>query len=134
MAIPKEYLDMSSDFGFSAIDDETIVAPTTPAAPAISHTDITDPIVERIRTLEINVGEALSILERIENASTPLDTEEYKALLEKDIQAKLKTVEGLILPLLVNLMKHPEKDTIKWPNRGPIIEGQINKILAITRS
>lgn len=133
MAIPKEYLDNSSDFGFSAIDDD-VITPTAPAAPTISHSDITDPIVERIRTLEINVGEALTILERIENASTPLDTDEYKALLEKDIRAKLKSVEALILPLLVNLMKHPEKDTIKWPNRAPVIEGQIDKILAITRS
>jgi hypothetical protein len=133
MAIPKEYLDMSSDFGFSAIDDEVTPA-ATPVAAAINHADITDPIVERIRTLEINVGEALAILERIENASTPLDTDEYKALLEKDIRAKLKSVEALILPLLVNLMKHPEKDTIKWPNRAPVIEGQIDKILAITRS
>ena len=134
MAIPKEYLDNSSDFGFSAIDDDVITPPTAPAAPTISHSDITEPIVERIRILEINVGEALTILERIENASTPLDTDEYKALLEKDIRAKLKSVEALILPLLVNLMKHPEKDTIKWPNRAPVIEGQIDKILAITRS
>ena len=80
------------------------------------------------------MGEALSILEGIENASTPLDTDEYKALLEKDVRAKLKAVEGLIIPLLVNLMKNPEKDTIKWPNRAPIIEKQIEKILAITRS
>ena len=79
------------------------------------------------------MGEVLTILERIENAGTPLDTDEYKALIEKDVVAKLKAVEVLILPLLVNLMKNPEKETIKWPNRAPIIEKQIEKILAITR-
>jgi len=47
---------------------------------------------------------------------------------------KLKDVEKLIVPLLVNLMKNPEADTIKWPGRGPIIEKQIEKILKITRS
>jgi len=76
----------------------------------------------------------LIILERIENAGTPLDTDEYKALIEKDVKDKLVAVEKLILPLLVNLIKNPEKDTIKWPGRAPIIEKQIEKILAITRS
>ena len=131
MVIPKEYLDADSDFGFSAIDEPGVVHVP---APQVTSQEISEPIIERIRNLEVNMGEALSILERIENASTPLDTDEYKALLEKDVRAKLKAVEGLIIPLLVNLMKNPEKDTIKWPNRAPIIEKQIEKILAITRS
>ena len=131
MAIPKEYLDADSDFGFSAIDEPGVVHVP---APQVNSQEISEPIIERIRNLEVNMGEALSILERIENASTPLDTDEYKALIEKDVRAKLKAVEGLIIPLLVNLMKNPEKDTIKWPNRAPIIEKQIEKILAITRS
>jgi len=129
MAIPKEYLDSNSDFGFSAIDDEGLQAP----APVATSREISEPIVEKIRNLEINIGEVLTILERIENAGTPLDTDEYKALIEKDVLDKLKAVEALILPLLVNLMKNPEKETIKWPNRAPIIEKQIEKILAITR-
>lgn len=130
MAIPKEYLDTNSDFGFSAIDDEGVIHTPTPV---VTSKEISEPIVERIRNLEINMGEVLTILERIENAGTPLDTDEYKALIEKDVVAKLKAVEVLILPLLVNLMKNPEKETIKWPNRAPIIEKQIEKILAITR-
>ena len=131
MVIPKEYLDADSDFGFSAVDEPGVVHVP---APQVTSQEISEPIVERIRNLEVNMGEALSILERIENASTPLDTDEYKALIEKDVRAKLKAAEGLIIPLLVNLMKNPEKDTIKWPNRAPIIEKQIEKILAITRS
>jgi hypothetical protein len=51
-----------------------------------------------------------------------------------DYQAKLLQVEKLIIPLLVNLMKNPQVDTIKWPGRAPIIEKQIDKILAITRT
>ena len=131
MAIPKEYLESSFDFGFSTADDDTA---TIVSSPQITSQDISDPIIERIKNLEINLGEALTILERIENASTPLDTEEYKALIEKDVRDKLVAVEKLILPLLVNLMKNPEKDTIKWPGRAPIIEKQIEKILNITRS
>ena len=138
--IPKEYLDSSWDFGFSAVDDETVVS--TPVQPVIKTEDISQPIIDRLLKLEavtsnlyINQGEILNILERMEQAGTPtLDTDEYKQLIQKDVQEKLTQVEKLILPLLVNLMKNPEKDTIKWPNRVPMIEKQIEKILAITRS
>lgn len=138
--IPKEYLDSSWDFGFSAVDDETVVS--TPVQPVIKTEDISQPIIDRLLKLEavtsnlhITQGEILNILERMEQAGTPtLDTDEYKQLIQKDVQEKLTQVEKLILPLLVNLMKNPEKDTIKWPNRVPMIEKQIEKILAITRS
>ena len=131
MAIPKEYLDSEFDFGFSTTDDTST---PTQTAPAVTSQEISEPILERIRNVEVNLGEILNILERIENASTPLDTEEYKALIEKDVKDKLSALEKMILPLLVNLMKNPEKDTIKWPGRAPIIEKQIEKILAITRA
>jgi hypothetical protein len=131
MAIPKEYLDSEFDFGFSTSEENT--APVI-SSPSISSHEISEPIIEKIRNLEINLGEVRTILERIENASTPLDTDEYKSLIEKDVKAKLAAVEKLILPLLVNLMKNPQQDTIKWPGRVPIIEKQIEKILAITRT
>jgi len=131
MAIPKEYLDSEFDFGFSTAEDDPVTSALTPQ---VTSREISEPILDRIKNLEINLGEVLIILERIENAGTPLDTDEYKALIEKDVKDKLVAVEKLILPLLVNLMKNPEKDTIKWPGRAPIIEKQIEKILAITRS
>jgi hypothetical protein len=45
----------------------------------------------------------------------------------------LKEVEQLVLPLLYNLQKNPEKETIRWPNRKDIIQKQIDKILEVTR-
>ena len=51
------------------------------------------------------------------------------------ISTKLRDVEKLILPLLINLIK-PEslaKKYIYWPNRKEIIERQIKKIMAVTR-
>jgi len=131
MAIPKEYLDSEFDFGFSTTEDEAVSV--TPS-PQVTSQEIFEPFIEKIKNLEINLEEALTILGRIENASTPLDTQEYKALIEKDVKDRLVAVEKLILPLLVNLMKNPEKDTIKWPGRAPIIEKQIEKILALTRT
>ncbi len=53
---------------------------------------------------------------------------------EEQYKAKLMELEKMILPLLNNLMKNPEKPYIKWENRVPVIEAQIEKIKAITRS
>ena len=57
---------------------------------------------------------------------------EHRSLLESDIAQKLQAVEGLILPLLHNLKKNPEKDYIHT-NRNVIIDKQIEKIQAVTR-
>jgi len=54
---------------------------------------------------------------------------------KENINTKLRNVEKLILPLLINLIK-PEslaKKYIYWPNRKEIIERQIKKIMAVTR-
>jgi hypothetical protein len=45
----------------------------------------------------------------------------------------LRDIEDLILPLLLNLKKNPEKDYIHWPNRTVIIDKQIEKIKAVSR-
>ena len=50
----------------------------------------------------------------------------------KDLQNRLKAVEKMFLPLLENLMKDPDKEMIKWPNRKPILEKQIKKLKKIT--
>lgn len=49
-------------------------------------------------------------------------------------KTKLLQVEALILPLLNNLLKNPEKEYIHWPNRQAVIKKQIERITAITRS
>jgi hypothetical protein len=75
------------------------------------------------------------------------DPEKRKAEVEKRLQEsidnqkaivneKLKELEKLTLPLLINLIK-PEslaQKYIHWPNRKEIIERQIKRILQITRS
>jgi hypothetical protein len=60
--------------------------------------------------------------------------EEHKELVTKEVMGKLKEVENLILPLLLNLQKNSEKEYLHWPNRTEIIQKQIEKITNITRS
>jgi hypothetical protein len=45
----------------------------------------------------------------------------------------MKEVEKLILPLLRNLLKNPDKAYIKWENRTDAINSQMARITAITR-
>ena len=74
------------------------------------------------------------------------DPEKRKAEVEKrlaeaieenkeEVDGKLKEVEAMIIPLLVNFIKPEalEKKYIYWPNRKPIIERQIKKIMQVTR-
>lgn len=53
---------------------------------------------------------------------------------EQTHKEKMEALERLILPLLYNLMKNPEKPYIKWENRVPVIQRQIERITSITRN
>jgi len=56
--------------------------------------------------------------------------ENLKASRDEDMQK----LEKMIIPLLINLAKNPDKEYIRWPNRQDKIEKQIDAILAITRT
>jgi hypothetical protein len=70
---------------------------------------------------------------------TTVDEAEYDAVIaEKDetveeYKTRLTQVEKIIMPFLTNLLKSQAQPYIHWPNRGPIIEKQIQKILTLTR-
>ena len=64
---------------------------------------------------------------------------EYNSVINKtaetadDYKSRLAEVEKLIIPFLQKLYSTADKEYIYWPNRKPIIEGQINRILKLTR-
>lgn len=47
---------------------------------------------------------------------------------QEDMQAKLEGLRKMILPLLNNLKKNPEKEYIHWPNRVEKIDAFIKKM------
>jgi hypothetical protein len=49
-------------------------------------------------------------------------------------KARLDEVEKIILPFLTKMLKTADKEYIYWPNRKPVLEEQIQKILKLTRS
>jgi hypothetical protein len=70
---------------------------------------------------------------------TAVDEAEYEAVIAEknetveEYKARLTQVEKIIMPFLTNLLKSQAQPYIHWPNRGPIIEKQIQKILTLTR-
>ena len=128
--IPTEYNELF-DFGFTAVESEESIVEKSVVNTA--------PMVDGLSAVEDKVSIILSKIDYLEEiikagaGTNNFDIDAYKSLVEKDVNDKLKKVEALIMPLLANLLKNPEKDFIKWPNRKPIIEAQISKLLAITR-
>ena len=109
--IPEEYEDF--DFGFSAVDDEEYKAKTT---------EVEKKIVE----VEAK-SESLSNLEKkIDSAINEINYK--KEYLEEKYNEDMKKVEKLILPLLYNLMKNPDKDYIYWPNRAEILQKKLEEL------
>lgn len=70
---------------------------------------------------------------------TATDEEEYNAVISEkadtieEYKARLTEVEKIILPFLMKLIKTSDQPIIKWPNRKPILEAQVQKILNLTR-
>lgn len=50
------------------------------------------------------------------------------AEIQAQTQDKVEGLRKMIMPLLNNLMKNPEKDTIVWPNRDKTIKAFIKKM------
>jgi len=55
-----------------------------------------------------------------------------KEITDETVSQRFKDIEKIVLPFLYNLSKSDEP-YIHWPNRGPIIKAQIEKILKLTR-
>jgi len=131
MPIPTEYLTLrtAEDFGFSAVD-ETEVTQTVD-----TNTLETTVIRETVSTSSEAVARVEQkmdmILQLYNDGKLGLELERAKLL--EQTSSKLMDLEKMIVPLLVNLMKNPDKEYIYWPNRRDKIQEQIDKIIAITR-
>jgi hypothetical protein len=51
-----------------------------------------------------------------------------------NLKNRLNSVRKMFEPLLLNLMKNPDKEMIKWPNRKEILEKQLEKLREITKT
>jgi len=115
--------DKTYDFGFTFEDPtETVIHVPQPAS---VDNAAQDEIMAKLSELSA----------RITGTDATGIVAEHKALLQQEVSSKLREVEDMILPLLYNLKKNPERDYIHWPGetRTKTIDAQIDKITAITR-
>jgi outer membrane murein-binding lipoprotein Lpp len=88
------------------------------------------------RVLNMELGELNASLQaQGQNLNAVLDeVEERTTAMREECKTKMGEVERMIMPLLTNLMKNPQKEYIHWPNRAEKLQSQIDKITALTRS
>jgi len=129
--IPEEYLKFrkEDDYGFSAVDESSLQTTINP------DTLETEVIANSISTSNENISKLENKIDSIVNLynKTKLGLDAEKKQMEEEVQSKLVKIEQLIMPLLVNLMKNPEKEYIYWPNRIEKLQEQVDKVLELTR-
>ena len=85
--------------------------------------------------MEYDINKILSEYADDDFGFSAVDEVEYQAVIaEKDetveeYKVRLQQVEKIIMPFLTNLYKTADQPYIHWPNRGPIIEKQMQKVL-----
>lgn len=88
---------------------------------------------------KFNINEIMAEYGDDDFGFTAIDEEEYNAVIAEkeetvdEYKTRLKEVEKIILPFLTKLLKTADQPIIKWPNRAPLLEAQIQKILNLTR-
>ena len=108
------------DFGFSTVDEDEVKE---------FETQVKTRVAEETTNISTGLEDKINELLKAREGDTSRVEE-----LEKKRKEDLLKVEKIIMPLLKNLQKNPDDVYIKWPKRKEVIDKQIKKIVAITRS
>ena len=117
--------DMDQDYGFTPVSSKP-----TESKPSVDPKLVENSIIEiskvksDVSSIKSMMNEIMQIVAEKETIAKETTTEEQKK--------RFKEIEKVILPFLYNLSKSDEP-YIHWPNRGPIIKAQIEKVLKLTR-
>ena len=118
--------DLDEDWGFTPVTSK----PETETQPTIDPTVIENSNLE-IAKVKDDVSSIKSMMNEIMQIVAEKETI-TKEVASAEVTERFKDIEKVILPFLYNLSKSDEP-YIHWPNRGPIIKAQIEKILKLTR-
>jgi len=116
--------DLDEDFGMTPV-----------ASKPKSETSVDKKVVESTNLELSKVKKDLDTIKSMMNEVLQVVAEKdsiTKELEDTEVTQRFKNIEKVILPFLYNLSKS-EEPYIHWPNRGPIIKAQIDKILELTR-
>ena len=119
--------------GFDLQDDwgMTPVSSTPEEKPSVDPKVVEDSKLE-ISKVKSDVGDIKSMMNEIMQIVADKETV-TKTVTDEDTKQRFADLEKIILPFLYNLQKSDEPYS-HWPNRGPIIKAQIEKILKLTRN
>ena len=119
--------DTNTDYGFTPVS-------TKPAEenskPSVGKEDLNTTNLEiskvksDVSSIKTMMSEVMQIVSERESVN--------KEIQDADTLKRFKEIEKIILPFLYNLSKSNEP-YIHWPNRGPIIKAQMDKLLKLTR-
>jgi hypothetical protein len=117
--------DLDEDFGFTPVSNKPITE-TPSIDPKVIETNNVElsKIKSDISTIKSMMNEIMEIVNERDSVS--------KEVADATTIQRFKDIEKVILPFLYNLSKSDEP-YIHWPNRGPIIKAQIEKIIKLTR-
>ena len=117
--------DLNEDFGFTPVTNKPITE-TPSLDPKVLETNNIElsKIKSDVTSIKSMMNEIMEIVNEKESVTKEIASEE--------VTKRFKDIEKVILPFLYNLSKSDEP-YIHWPNRGPIIKAQIDKILKLTR-
>ena len=118
--------DTDIDYGFTPVSSK----------PKEETTSSTDPKLVEDSNLEIakvksDVSDIKSMMNEVMQIVAEKDSVN-KEIQDADTLNRFKEIEKIVLPFLYNLSKSNEP-YIHWPNRGPIIKAQMDKLLKLTR-
>ena len=118
--------DMDQDYGFTPVSSK----PKTENTPAVDPKLVENSNIE-ISKVKSDVSSIKSMMNEIMQIVAEKETIN-KEVADTNTKNRFKEIEKVILPFLYNLSKSDEP-YIHWPNRGPIIKAQIEKVLKLTR-
>jgi hypothetical protein len=118
--------DLNEDWGITPVSK----VPEQETQPAIDPKVLEDSNLE-LSKVKSDVSDIKSMMNEIMQIVSEKETI-TKELSDEQVNQRFKDIEKIVLPFLYNLSKS-EEPYIHWPNRGPIIKAQIEKLLKLTR-
>ncbi len=118
--------DLNEDWGITPVSK----VPEEESQPAIDPKVLEDSNLE-LSKVKSDVSDIKSMMNEIMQIVSEKETI-TKELSDEQVNQRFKDIEKIVLPFLYNLSKS-EEPYIHWPNRGPIIKAQIEKLLKLTR-
>ena len=115
--------DLDQDFGFTPVNQKPVEEKVVVGENKETNIELSK-VKSDVQTIKSIMNEIMQIVAEKDTVTKEISNEETVK--------RFKEVEKVILPFLYNLAKS-EEDYIYWPNRGPIIKAQIEKVLKLTR-